>query len=392
MIQTSSIRVKEVTPVSTIGLVMIVRDEAGIIERCLDSVRPLIDFALIEDTGSTDGTQAIIKNWLEREKLPGQVYDNPWQDFASNRNHVLAKLRRDHPELDFALMMDADDQLILDQGLDVAALKHDLRLDAYKVAMRLHEYHHSRVQICSNRRNFTFRGIIHEVLLPPPGTSEIGLIEGFHIEARSEGARSRNPDRFKNDAAILERALGQETDSALRSRYVFYLAQTYISTGEREKALSNYVRRAQMGGWDEEVYVSLYRAGMLQGQLGRPLESVLRTFKQAMKVVDNRIDAHHGASRACRLAGRYREGYEIAKSGLGTPPPPEGLFLTIWIYDYGLQDEFAQNALALGHHDECVEACEQMLAMDQIPDDVRERARKNADIAKQRLAKAAISS
>ncbi len=45
----------------TIGLCMIVKDEAAVIERCLDSVRPLIDYVLIEDTGSTDRTQKIIR-------------------------------------------------------------------------------------------------------------------------------------------------------------------------------------------------------------------------------------------------------------------------------------------------------------------------------------------
>ena len=39
------------TPMKTIGLCMIVKDEAAVIERCLDSVRPLIDFVVVEDTG-----------------------------------------------------------------------------------------------------------------------------------------------------------------------------------------------------------------------------------------------------------------------------------------------------------------------------------------------------
>ena len=45
-----------------IGLSMIVKDEAQIVLRCLESARPLIDYAMIEDTGSRDGTQVIIKN------------------------------------------------------------------------------------------------------------------------------------------------------------------------------------------------------------------------------------------------------------------------------------------------------------------------------------------
>ena len=41
----------------TICLNMIVRNEAPVIRRCLDSVMPIIDSWVIVDTGSTDGTQ-----------------------------------------------------------------------------------------------------------------------------------------------------------------------------------------------------------------------------------------------------------------------------------------------------------------------------------------------
>jgi glycosyltransferase involved in cell wall biosynthesis len=55
----------------TIGLCMIVRDEAHVVERCLDSVRPLIDGAVIVDTGSRDGTPEIVRAYLVRHGIPG---------------------------------------------------------------------------------------------------------------------------------------------------------------------------------------------------------------------------------------------------------------------------------------------------------------------------------
>jgi glycosyltransferase involved in cell wall biosynthesis len=51
--------------VKTIALCMIVRNEAHIIERCLASVLPLIDYVLIVDTGSSDGTQQVVRHYLE---------------------------------------------------------------------------------------------------------------------------------------------------------------------------------------------------------------------------------------------------------------------------------------------------------------------------------------
>ncbi len=73
---------------------MIVKNEAHVVLRCLESVRLLIDYVVIEDTGSTDGTQQIIRDWLWRENLRGVVIEEPWRDFAYNRSHALAKLAR----------------------------------------------------------------------------------------------------------------------------------------------------------------------------------------------------------------------------------------------------------------------------------------------------------
>lgn len=44
---------------ATIGLSIIVKNEATVIERMLNSVAPILDYYCVIDTGSTDGTQEI---------------------------------------------------------------------------------------------------------------------------------------------------------------------------------------------------------------------------------------------------------------------------------------------------------------------------------------------
>ena len=65
---------------------MIVKNEAHVIRRCLDSVRPLIDRWVIVDTGSTDGTQALIRELMA--DVPGELHERPWVDFSTNRNQA----------------------------------------------------------------------------------------------------------------------------------------------------------------------------------------------------------------------------------------------------------------------------------------------------------------
>ena len=70
-----------------ICLNMIVRDEAAVIERCLRSARPYIQAWAVSDTGSSDGTQDIVRRVLG--DLPGELIERPWIDFAANRNEAL---------------------------------------------------------------------------------------------------------------------------------------------------------------------------------------------------------------------------------------------------------------------------------------------------------------
>ena len=106
----------------TVGLCMIVKNESQVILRCLRNVRPLIDYALIVDTGSTDGTQEIVKEYLSGTGLPGAVIEQPWRDFAHNRSFALAKLR-ERADIDYALVTDADDILVFADDFDAPTFK-----------------------------------------------------------------------------------------------------------------------------------------------------------------------------------------------------------------------------------------------------------------------------
>lgn len=70
---------------------MIVKDEKNVIKRCLASVRDLIDYWVIVDTGSMDGTQEIIRDFLR--EIPGELHERPWVNFEHNRNGALELAR-----------------------------------------------------------------------------------------------------------------------------------------------------------------------------------------------------------------------------------------------------------------------------------------------------------
>ena len=373
-------------PRKTIGLCMIVKNEAPVILRCLNSVRPLLDYVLIEDTGSTDGTQDIIRAWLTETGTPGEVFDQPWRDFAHNRSVALARLR-ENSAIDYALVMDADDVMEYEPDFDPTRFKGALSADHYHVAIRLGGTKYGRTQICSNRKAYYYRGVLHEFLEGPDPKPTSDTAHGLLIVAGVEGSRSHDPGKYQRDAATLERALETETDEFMRSRYTFYLAQSYRDFGEAEKALEQYLRRADLGFWDDEVYISLHRAAQLQANLKRPVDEVLATYRRAIDVRPGRAEAIHGASHFCRLNGRNEEGYQFAKHALPLTKalPPAGLFIEPWVYEYGLLDEYAINAYWSGHYRDCLDASLQILSHSSCPESQRGRILSNAKHAVAKL-------
>jgi len=359
----------------TICLNMIVRNEAPVIARCLASVKPIIDYWVIVDTGSTDGTQDRIRTLLA--DLPGELYERPWRDFAHNRTEAL-ELAQLHGH--YVLIIDADDVLEFDPKFTMPALQ----ADSYTLRIADVSISYHRTQIVRAALSWRWRGVLHEFLTCDDARTS-GILEGVRMRRNHDGARRRDPQTYRRDAEILEAALWTESDPFMRSRYQFYLAQSYRDCGEKEKALQAYLHRAELGFWAEEIFMSIYSAAKLQESLGRPFDQVVATYLRAAETVPGRIEALHGASRYCRLSARYRDGYEIAKRAGPLGKPPDGLFVEPWIYEYGMLDELAVNAYWAGEYRECLDACEHILRDGKCPESDRARIEANAAFACQKL-------
>jgi len=354
---------------------MIVKDEASVIARCLASVRPIIDYWVIVDTGSTDGTQDAIRALMA--DMPGELHERPWRDFAHNRTEAL-ELARSRGE--YVLIIDADDVLELEPDFTMPSLE----ADSYRLRIVLGSITYSRPQIVRTALPWRWRGVLHEFLTCDDARTS-GLLDGPQIRVNSDGARRRDPQTYRRDAEILHAALQTESDPFMESRYHFYLAQSYGDCGEKEKALEAYLKRAELGFWIEEVFISLYRAAQLQEALGRPFDEVIATYLRAATAVPKRAEALHGASRYCRLSKRYKEGYEISKRAGSFGDAPDGLFVQAWIYEYGLLDELAVNAYWAGAYQDSLDACEHILRERKCPEAERPRIEDNARAARQAL-------
>ena len=359
----------------TICLCMIVKNEATVMRRCLDSVASIIDYWIIVDTGSTDGTQDLIRTHLQA--VPGELHERPWRDFGQNRTEALQLARE---RADYCFIIDADDSLEMSAGFRMPCLS----ASSYSLDIINGETRFKRPQLVSNALPWRFEGVLHEYLTCDE-PHDHDCLPGLRIRQNQDGARRKDPGTYRRDAMILEDALSCETNLFLIARYRFYLGQSYRDCGDRANALENYRLRANLGFWQDEVFISLYHVAQLMQALDHPETQVINAYLQATAALPARAEALHSASRFCRIKGRYEEGFQLAKRGLKIPCPVEALFLEEWTYAFGLLDELSVNGYWSGHYRESLEAAVMLLSKPDCPAEHRERFAANARFALEKL-------
>ena len=242
---------------ATIGLCMIVRNEAHIMERCLTSALPLIDYACIVDTGSEDDTVAVIRRFMDSHGVACDIHRDAWRDFSSNRNAAI-KWMHQRPEIDYCLMLDAGDVVRYQHGFDARRFKEQLQCHVYDVCMRSGDAEYTQTALFENNLACYFRGKVYEFMVFPPHVTR-GDAAGFHLDALQDSARNCSARKFLNDARVIEEAMVEETDPLMLSRYSFYLGRCYMDGGDFRRAIKAFDQRVRYGGWQQEVFISLLR-------------------------------------------------------------------------------------------------------------------------------------
>lgn len=351
---------------------MIVKDESRVIERCLSSVKPLIDYWVIVDTGSSDGTQDIIKKFMK--DIPGELHERPWKNFGHNRNEALS-LAKDKCE--YTLFIDADEVFEYEKDYTLPKLEHDF----YYFMTSFNGIKYARVQLIKNQLPWKWVGVLHEVVDCPNHKTGI-ILPGIINFVRTDGFRSTDPQKFQKDAAVLEKALIDEPNN---SRYVFYLAQSYRDAGDFVKALENYQKRVAMKGWSEEVFMSLLQSAICKEKLKYPAIEIVNSYYQAYQYRPSRSEPLHYLSQYYRKQKEYAAGYVVAKTALTIPFPKDILFVENWIYDFGNLLELSICAYWIGKYSESQEASQKILALSNLPNEIKDCAQRNLNFAQEKL-------
>lgn len=258
-----------------LALVMIVKNEAKSIGATVASVRPWVDRYTILDTGSTDGTQGLIRE--AAAGLEGEVVEGPFVDFATTRNRALDEAGN---KAVFTLMLSGDETLAGGAALRSFCEQHrDDPRGAYHVQIHFGSTRYDSARLARADGGWRYEGVTHEVLRKEGEGSPRERVPGAHIvhdlSERDPAAQRR---RWQLDFRLLS-AEHKRRPGDLRT--LFYLGQTLECLGDHKSALGAYEKRAAAGGWRDEVYEALFRVGRVKEAMKRPWPEVLDAWLTA---------------------------------------------------------------------------------------------------------------
>jgi glycosyltransferase involved in cell wall biosynthesis len=343
---------------------MIVKNEALVIERCLNSVKGLIDSWVIVDTGSNDGTQQLIQKCLK--SIPGELHERPWVHFAHNRNEALSLAKE---KGDYLLFIDADEILEFSPAFSLPNLDKDV----YFIQMRQVEAADVKKEsLINNHLQWEWKGVLHETLDSLEAkTSDIlpGVINIYNKS--KESGRARDPEKYLKDALTLEKALIDEPNN---SRYVYYLGVSYSAAHQYGKAIAAFLKRSLMPSDDEqETYMAIYHVALMHEKMGNH-EAALPYYFKAYDFRPTRAEPLFRAASIYRMKMQsFFLSYFLTKYALTLPYPENDACVEYWVYEYSLLTEHANASILTGRYHEAIQVCQQLLSRPHLPAFIREQ-------------------
>ncbi|WP_286184260.1 glycosyltransferase family 2 protein [Clostridium sp. CCUG 7971] len=253
-----------------ISLCMIVKDEEEVIERCLNSIKEVVDEIIIVDTGSRDKTINKAKN------LGAKVYDFKWvEDFSKARNFAFSKATKD-----YIIWMDADDVLnksdidkfkllkeSIDESIDSVTMNYVLSVN--KNGEITSSLKRNRLVKASN--NFKWVGKVHEYL----------DVRGNIIHSDINIIHKKEKEYTNRNLKIYEKLVS--TGENFSTRDIFYYANELYDNRLYDDAIKQYIKFLdKKDGWVEDIKAACSKLAdcySYKGDSENELKYILKSFE-----------------------------------------------------------------------------------------------------------------
>lgn len=345
----------------TLALCLIVKNESKVIKRAIDSIKKYIDYWVIIDTGSTDNTTEIIQE--ELKSIPGELHHSEWKNFSYNRTELMKKSKG---KADYLLVMDADETYELNNFN-----KEELNKTSYYIKVK-GDFSYKRKQIVKGDLDWEYIGVAHEYIMSLNDKDE-GDIDSIHALLYPK----INNEHIKRNLKLLLDGLNSEP---LNPRYLFYTAESYRDLSEYDSAIYFYEQRISTGGWDEEIFWSLYQIGICYEKNGN-ISQAKNYYLKAFEYRSTRAEPLYELARICREHNEYNQAVMYAEKGLQIVIPKDKLFILKDVYEYKLLFEFSISTYYIGRYKDSIESNRKLL---KIKTPFEDQIRKNISFSIQK--------
>lgn len=364
---------------SKLALNFICKDESHIIEKMLNSAKTITDLIVAVDTGSTDGTQDLIRKFGEENNIKTFVFDRPFDTFENSRNYAMEMLREKVKEIGWdqnsvhGYWFDCDETLMIDKSFN----KNQFTKDLYMINTYIGQMKYTRNTFFRVSKPFRFYGPVHEFIVCDDKNITSGLAEGIAVDVKMEGASWKGDvaDKYLSHAHILERYINKDRSD---SRWIFYTAQSYHDSSqvkdnkkENEERLRRSIRfykeRVERNdGYYEERYYSQFRIGTIMKALEAPWAETMQELLKAYAMDPIRAEAFKTIIDHYLHVGEWHMAYIYSKFCKvnfhnKNPYPKRVLFVDQSLYEWKLAEAHAAASYYTGRIDEAKSTYQEIL-------------------------------
>lgn len=306
--------------------ILMIKNEEKIIKRCIERALSIADAICISDTGSTDGTIELLKEYLPNVTIPTKVVGHEWKNFGHNRTlsfNAAADFCREigwDLDMTYGLAIDADMCFVVTPAFN----KTQLATNGYRILQKNgnSEYYNTRFM----RLGYSWKctGVTHEYW----DGADTEPLDTVYIEDVGDGGCK--DDKFERDERLLRKGLEDDPNNV---RYMFYLANTLKDLKKLPEAVEWYKKRVEAGGWYEEVWYSMYMISKLYYEMGRLPEMEFWGLR-AYEFNRNRSENLYFLTRVFREKSEHYKAWYYMLKGLAIQKPGELLFLETNVYEH----------------------------------------------------------
>ena len=311
---------KQITPTKvikdgpTMCFATMCKNEEHCIQNTLESVYKHIDYWVVCDTGSTDRTCEIVKNFFEEKGIPGELHVDEWVGFDHNKSLMMERAKN---KTDYVLHLDADDLLI--NGLDFG--KNDIGDDAYFMNVTRGTLKWMALIIFNNRLTWKFCGVAHTTIKckeKESFTTKDISNRNSYVSGEGIGSRAFDPKKFLYDAEKLKKqffdTLLSDPDD-LNSRSAFYTGQSYQDYGMLEEAIKWYRLYTKLDvTWFEEIFECNMRIAYCMMKLNYKLSDIESQMSLAINIEPDRAEPYYFMGKHCNEIGEYEKAYNYLRA------------------------------------------------------------------------------